>query len=296
MFTLRLLSLFFFSCSSRHEQAVLSGCPAGVVVPPACAAGHHSEEEECALVGRSGTAHLATVPQDGREGIIWYVEIVCSSSYLSLTHLQSTLWNIVRPLSSSFHSRYRWVSRASAHPDLFGRFWIWFRGAVSFRVALLGEASPGSFWISERCGIRRHLPRKRSSARQSEDILQRSECYVRGTHLVDKTRPSCHDMPTKTVSHSCEMIHTVSLSHSLPISWQACQLGQHRPICKSHPEGVLKVGTTEGRSLTEQPLSDWFLKMAARDGNNEAFNKLKLFAQVCRYDLGNIFKFKTHHL
>lgn len=51
----------------------------------------------------------------------------------------------------------------------------------------------------------------------------------------------------------------------------------------------MKVGTTEGRSMTEQPLSDWFLKMAARDGNNEAFNKLKLFAQVCRYDLGNIF-------
>lgn len=46
------------------------------------------------------------------------------------------------------------------------------------------------------------------------------------------------------------------------------------------------VGSTEGRSMTEQPLSDWFLKMAAREGNNEAFNKLKLFAQVCRYDLG----------
>lgn len=29
--------------------------------------------------------------------------------------------------------------------------------------------------------------------------------------------------------------------------------------------------------------------MAAREGNNEAFNKLKLFAQVCRYDLGNMF-------
>lgn len=71
-------------------------------------------------------------------------------------------------------------------------------------------------------------------------------------------------------------------------SLQACQLGQHRPICKSHPEGILKVGPTEGRSMTEQALSDWFLKMAARDGNNEAFNRLKIFAQVCRYDLGKI--------
>lgn len=74
-----------------------------------------------------------------------------------------------------------------------------------------------------------------------------------------------------------------------PLSYcvQACQLGQHKPICKSHPEGVLTVGSPEGRSMTEQPLSDWFLKMAARESNNEAFHKLKLFAQVCRYDLGN---------
>lgn len=55
----------------------------------------------------------------------------------------------------------------------------------------------------------------------------------------------------------------------------------------------MKVGTTEGKSMTEQPLSDWFLKMASREGNNEAFNKLKVFAQVCRYDLGNIFNSKT---
>lgn len=83
------------------------------------------------------------------------------------------------------------------------------------------------------------------------------------------------------------MIHSVIL-YSVSSSRQACQLGQHRSICKSHPEGILKVGSTEGRSMTEQPLSDWFLKMAARDGNNEAFNKLKVFAQVCRYDLGNM--------
>ena len=51
----------------------------------------------------------------------------------------------------------------------------------------------------------------------------------------------------------------------------------------------MKFGATEGRGITEQPLSDWFLKMAARDRYNEAFNKLKLFAQVCRYDLGTIF-------
>ena len=67
---------------------------------------------------------------------------------------------------------------------------------------------------------------------------------------------------------------------------QACQLGKHRPICKSYAEGIVKVGAAEERGATEQPLSDWFLKMTARDGNNDAFSKLKLFAQVCRYDLG----------
>lgn len=56
----------------------------------------------------------------------------------------------------------------------------------------------------------------------------------------------------------------------------------------------MKVGTTEGKSMAEQPLSDWFLKMASREGNNEAFNKLKLFAQVCRYDLGNRLQLEEH--
>ena len=69
--------------------------------------------------------------------------------------------------------------------------------------------------------------------------------------------------------------------------WQGCQLGQHRAICKTYAEGILKVGTAEVKNMAEQPLSDWFLKMSAREGNNEAFNKLKLFAQVCRHDLGN---------
>lgn len=58
----------------------------------------------------------------------------------------------------------------------------------------------------------------------------------------------------------------------------------------------MKVGTKEGRSMTEQPLSDWFVKMAAREGNNEAFNKLKLFAQVCCYDLGNVIACRAENL
>ncbi|CDQ77004.1 unnamed protein product [Oncorhynchus mykiss] len=68
-------------------------------------------------------------------------------------------------------------------------------------------------------------------------------------------------------------------------SLQACRLGQHRPICKTHADGILRVGTAEGRNLAEQPLSDWFLKMASSNGNSEAFSKLKLYAQVCRHDL-----------
>lgn len=195
-------------------------------------------------------------------------------------------WPVMIEAFSSFRLRNGWVSGASSHPHLSGRLWVRFRGAVSFWTALLGEASSGSFWLPERCGLCCHLPRKWGAAEQSKDLLQRSKHYVWGMHLAGI---KAADVTTKPVSYSCEMSRPLSFSHWLHLSWQACQLGQHRPICKSHPEGVMKVGTTEGRSMTEQPLSDWFLKMAARDGNNESFNKLKLFAQVCRYDLGNIF-------
>lgn len=113
---LKLLSLFFFSlCSSRYEQAVLSGRPAGVVVPPACVAGHHSEKEECSLMGRSGTTHLATVPQNGWEGIIWCVEIklwattTISSKFLRVADVFVVSQQVQMSLLSLFPFQLFWL-------------------------------------------------------------------------------------------------------------------------------------------------------------------------------------------
>lgn len=68
---------------------------------------------------------------------------------------------------------------------------------------------------------------------------------------------------------------------------QSCKLGQHRPISKVHADGVVRVGGAAAKKHSEQPVNDWFLKAAG--GSSDAFAKLKLFAQVCRHDLG-----KTH--
>lgn len=65
---------------------------------------------------------------------------------------------------------------------------------------------------------------------------------------------------------------------------QSCKLGQHRPISKVHTDGVVRVGGAAAKKHSEQPVNDWFLKAAG--GSSDAFAKLKLFAQVCRHDLG----------
>lgn len=51
----------------------------------------------------------------------------------------------------------------------------------------------------------------------------------------------------------------------------------------------MRVGSTASKNLSEKMVADWFSPTA--DGNNEAFSKLKLYAQVCRYELGIKFAF-----
>lgn len=65
---------------------------------------------------------------------------------------------------------------------------------------------------------------------------------------------------------------------------QSCKLGQHRPISKVYADGIVRVGGAAAKKHSEQPVNDWFLKAAG--GSSDAFAKLKLFAQVCRHDLG----------
>lgn len=56
--------------SSGREYAVLSGCAAGADVPAARTPGRDPEEEDSKVVGRSGSPHLAAVPQDGWTGLL----------------------------------------------------------------------------------------------------------------------------------------------------------------------------------------------------------------------------------
>lgn len=56
--------------SSGRECTVLSGRAAGADVPPARTPGRNPEEEDCQVVGRSGSPHLAAVPQDGWTGLL----------------------------------------------------------------------------------------------------------------------------------------------------------------------------------------------------------------------------------
>lgn len=70
-------------------------------------------------------------------------------------------------------------------------------------------------------------------------------------------------------------------------SLQSCRLGQHRPICKLLPDGIMRVGPTASKKLSEKLVTEWFSQTA--NANNDAFSKLKLYAQVCRYELGMTF-------
>ncbi len=65
---------------------------------------------------------------------------------------------------------------------------------------------------------------------------------------------------------------------------QSCRLGQHRPIAKTHADGIVTVSDTGSKALMDQTLTDWLPKTI--NSSSEAFNKLKLYAQVCCHDLG----------
>lgn len=71
-------------------------------------------------------------------------------------------------------------------------------------------------------------------------------------------------------------------------------MGQHRPISRLLTDGIMRVGPTASKKLSEKIVAEWFSQAA--DGNNEAFSKLKLYAQVCRYDLGTELTFTVLRL
>uniref|UniRef100_A0A8D2N7H3 Mediator of RNA polymerase II transcription subunit 13 n=1 Tax=Zonotrichia albicollis TaxID=44394 RepID=A0A8D2N7H3_ZONAL len=75
-----------------------------------------------------------------------------------------------------------------------------------------------------------------------------------------------------------------SFFRDLTAIYESCRLGQHRPICKLLPDGIMRVGPTASKKLSEKLVTEWFSQTA--NANSDAFSKLKLYAQVCRYELG----------
>uniref|UniRef100_A0A8D2N785 Mediator of RNA polymerase II transcription subunit 13 n=1 Tax=Zonotrichia albicollis TaxID=44394 RepID=A0A8D2N785_ZONAL len=74
-----------------------------------------------------------------------------------------------------------------------------------------------------------------------------------------------------------------SFFRDLTAIYESCRLGQHRPICKLLPDGIMRVGPTASKKLSEKLVTEWFSQTA--NANSDAFSKLKLYAQVCRYEL-----------
>lgn len=66
--------------------------------------------------------------------------------------------------------------------------------------------------------------------------------------------------------------------------YESCRLGQHRAISKQLTDGIMRVGATAAKNVSEKSVTEWFTQAA--NGSNEAFTKLRLYAQVCKYELG----------
>lgn len=70
------------SHSDGHEHVVVPGHGSHAAVSAAFPAGRHPEKEDGQDMGEhpacAGSAHLAAVPQDGWEGILWYMTVYFS--------------------------------------------------------------------------------------------------------------------------------------------------------------------------------------------------------------------------
>lgn len=56
----------------------------------------------------------------------------------------------------------------------------------------------------------------------------------------------------------------------------------------------MRVGATAAKNVSEKSVTEWFSQAA--NGSNEAFTKLRLYAQVCKYELGIVFCLLKVHL
>lgn len=75
--------------------------------------------------------------------------------------------------------------------------------------------------------------------------------------------------------------HVKAFFKELSTTYETLRLGRHCPISKVLRDGILRVGTRTAKKLADEPIDEWFNQIG--DGN--VANKLKLYAQACRYHL-----------
>ncbi|XP_059177085.1 mediator of RNA polymerase II transcription subunit 13-like isoform X2 [Physella acuta] len=78
--------------------------------------------------------------------------------------------------------------------------------------------------------------------------------------------------------------HVVAFFKELSTVYEMCRLGRHCAINKPLREGVLRVGKQAAARLIDEPVEDWFNFL----GESSIASKLKLYAQVCKHNLGPI--------
>ncbi|RUS84802.1 hypothetical protein EGW08_007417 [Elysia chlorotica] len=78
--------------------------------------------------------------------------------------------------------------------------------------------------------------------------------------------------------------HVVSFFKELSTVYETCRLGRHCAISKPLRDGILRVGKQAAVKLMDEPVEDWFNLI----GDTPLASKLKLYAQVCKHNLGPI--------
>ncbi|KAH9525637.1 Mediator of RNA polymerase II transcription subunit 13-like [Bulinus truncatus] len=78
--------------------------------------------------------------------------------------------------------------------------------------------------------------------------------------------------------------HVVAFFKELSTVYEMCRLGRHCAISKPLRDGVLRVGKSAAAKLMDEPVEDWFNCL----GDSSIASKLKLYAQVCKHNLGPI--------
>ncbi|XP_054714520.1 mediator of RNA polymerase II transcription subunit 13-like [Uloborus diversus] len=77
------------------------------------------------------------------------------------------------------------------------------------------------------------------------------------------------------------LTHIKKFFKELSTIYELCKLGKHCPITKVLRDGIMRVGKSTAKKLADEPVDDWFSLI----GDGPIANRLKLYAQACRYHL-----------